>query len=207
MSNLPKMIPLGLFLLRPPEYRDAGQIYEEMLGDPYTVQALGYRCFTDVEQAYEFVAYAKREWDTGVCQRWVIEHLPTGRLAGYVGIAVKASAAELSLVMSRPGGTSRSTRGAIFAFKKIIELAQRQPEIYRLYVVCYVEGKSARLAEGLGFEREGIARNHLPLPNLGLVAADFYIYALTRPVREVGGPLPKKNKLVSILKMRATESS
>ena len=65
--------------------------------------------------------------------------------------------------------------------KKIVDWAQKQQEIYRVWSVCDVDNRaSARVMEKAGMKREGILRRWSMHPTISDAPRDSYCYSITK---------------------------
>ena len=177
----PEYIESDDLLLRPPEARDAQALFDEMLGDAETVRHLGFLRHATPDETLSFIEDAQRGWQDGTLIRWVMEIKANGRLAGLMELRPQPPRVELGLIFSRPGAAHRQ-RAGFHALRQVLKWLLAQPPIFRIYAHCAVDGKAHSFMERLGFTLEGTLINYECRPNLGLLAGDCYLYAMTRPL-------------------------
>jgi [ribosomal protein S5]-alanine N-acetyltransferase len=177
----PELIESNELLLRPPEPRDAQALFDEMLGDADTTRHLGFRRHATPDETLSFIEDAQRGWQDGTLIRWVLEDKASGRLTALIELRPQPPRAELGVVISRRGG-ARRRRAGLYALRRLLKWLLAQPPIFRIYAYCAVDGDAHSSMERLGFTLEAKLTNHECRPNLGLLAADSYLYAMTRPL-------------------------
>ncbi|MFL9864597.1 GNAT family N-acetyltransferase [Paraburkholderia fungorum] len=177
----PELIESDELLLRPPEPRDAAMLFDEMLGDPGTTRYLCCRCHVSLDETLTFIDESQRGWQDGTLIRWVLEDKSSGRLTALIELRPRPPRAELGVVISRHGG-ARRRRAGLYALRKLLKWLLAQPPIFRIYAYCAVDGDAHSSMERLGFTLEAKLINHECRPNLGLLAGDSYLYAMTRPL-------------------------
>lgn len=179
--HAPKVIETDELLLRPPEPRDAQALFDEMFSDLETVRHLTYLRHTTLDQTLAFIDMAQKDWESGALPRWVLEDKASGRLTGMIELQPRPPRAEFGVVISRRGG-ARRRRAGLVALRKFLKWLIAQPQIYRVFACCAVDGTSHTAMERLGFTLEAKMTNYEARPNRGLAAADSYLYAMTRPL-------------------------
>ncbi len=177
----PELIESDELLLRPPEPRDAQALYDEMFSDPETMRHLTYVRHTCLDDTLAFIDMSQKDWESGALSRWVLEDKATGRLTGLIELQPRPPRAEFGVIISRCGGTRRR-RAGLLALRKFLDWLIAQPPIYRVFACCAVDGNAHSAMERLGFTLEAKLTNYEARPNLGLVAGDSYLYAMTRSV-------------------------
>lgn len=178
----PELIESNELLLRPPEPRDAQALYDEMFSDPDTVRHLTYLRHTSLDDTLAFIDIAQKDWESGALPRWVLEDKATGRIVGLIELQPWPPRAEFCFVISRRGG-ARRRRASLDALRKFLRWLIAQPQIYRVFACCAVDGNAHSVMERLGFTLEAKLTNYEARPNLGLAAGDSYLYAMTRPLK------------------------
>jgi [ribosomal protein S5]-alanine N-acetyltransferase len=168
-------------LLRPLEAGDAAALFQQMLGDAETVRDLTFERHATALTTHEYITQALVGWKYGSMFRYVLVCKDTGALTAIIELTPRLPQVELGLVISRKGGTRRRRHG-IIAFRAFLDWLIGQPGVYRVFACCAVDGLAHSSMERLGFKQEGRLVNYEARPNRGLVAADSYLYALTRPV-------------------------
>jgi Acetyltransferases, including N-acetylases of ribosomal proteins len=100
---------------------------------------------------------------------------------GVIELQPRPPRAEVGVIISRRGG-ARRRRAGLDALRKFLEWLIAQPQIYRVFACCAVDGNAYTAMERLGFTLEAKLTNYEHRPNLGLPAGDSYLYAMTRPL-------------------------
>jgi [ribosomal protein S5]-alanine N-acetyltransferase len=179
--HAPEVIESDELLLRPPEPRDAQPLYEEMFSDIETMRHLTYVRHTTLDDTLAFIDMAQKDWQSGALPRWVLEDKATGRLTGLIELQPRPPRAEFGVIISRRGG-ARRRRAGLDVLRKLLKWLIEQPQIYRVFACCAVDGNAYSAMERLGFTLEAKLTNYEARPNLGLPAGDSYLFAMTRPV-------------------------
>jgi ribosomal-protein-alanine N-acetyltransferase len=181
LFRAPELIESDELLLRPPEPRDAQALYDEIFSDEETVRYLTHLRHTSIDETLVFIGMAQRDWETGELPRWVLEDKATGRLTGLIELQPRPPRAEIGVIISRRGG-ARRRRAGLDVLRKFLKWLIAQPQICRVFACCAVDGNAHSSMERLGFTLEAKMTNYEARPNLGLLASDSYLYAMTRPL-------------------------
>lgn len=179
--HAPELIESDELLLRPPEPRDAQALFDEMFSDPDTVRHLTYLRHATLDDTLAFIDMAQKDWQSGELPRWVLEDKASGRLTGMIELQPRPPRAEFGVIITRRGG-ARRRRAGLDALRKFLKWLIAQPQIYRVFACCAVDGNAYTAMERLGFTLEAKLTNYEARPNLGLPAGDSYLYAMTRPL-------------------------
>ena len=109
---------------------------------------------------------------------WVLTVHGSDRAIGMLGARSAGSRVDLGYVVGRRHwGKGYMTE----AVSGLVERMLALPEIYRVGAVCDVENvASARILEKSGFEKEGLLRRWLTLPNRSSEPRDCFVYGRTR---------------------------
>jgi RimJ/RimL family protein N-acetyltransferase len=165
-------------LLREPHIDDADAIFEEYATDPEVTRYLTWvphRARATVAEFLEGVIARRR---TGEEYSWVLTRPGPDRAIGMIGARVLGPSIDIGYVLGRRHWRQGLMSEAIAA---ITAMVLSQPDIYRVGAVCDAENVgSARALEKAGFEREGLLRRWLVLPNLSAEPRDCYVYARIR---------------------------
>jgi RimJ/RimL family protein N-acetyltransferase len=167
--------------MRPPEPRDATALFDEMLGDVATTRDLSFQRHTHLDETLAFIDEAQEGWRNGTLIRWVLEDRASGRLTALIELRPHPPRVELGVVISRRGG-ARRRRAGLYAVRTLLKWLIAQPPFLRIFAYCAVDGDAHSSMERLGFTLEAKLINHECRPNLGLLASDSYLYAMTRPL-------------------------
>jgi RimJ/RimL family protein N-acetyltransferase len=166
-------------LLRPLEPADAPALFEQILGDADTMRDLPLGRHRRVDESSAFIDWALRGWNDGSLIRYAIECRQTGRLTAVIELRPVLPRVEVSVMTSYKLGMQFGN-GEIQVLQQLVNWLLEQPGVYRVFGYCAVDGLAHKTLERIGFTREATLVNHQPRPNRGLIAADSYIYALTR---------------------------
>lgn len=172
-------------ILRPVALSDADALFDQMFNDEETMRDLSVRRHSHVDETRQFINEALNGWQFGVLLRYVIACEKTGELTALVEVRPLLPRVEIGVVIARRGGTRRRRSGLVL-LRTFIDWIIDQPGVYRLFATCAIDGKAQSCMERLGFTREGRLINYEARPNLGLEAADCYLFAITRKP-----PIPK----------------
>lgn len=176
----PEIIESDELLWRPPEPGDAQALFDEMFSDPQTMRHLTYRLHRTLDETRAFIALSELEWKAGAQARWVLQDKATGRLTALVELKPWPPRAEIGVMISRRGG-ARRRRAGIDSLRKFLRWLIAQPQIYRVFACCSVDGDAHSAMERLGFTLEAKLTNYEYRPNLPIPVGDSYLYAMTRP--------------------------
>ncbi|UIF88536.1 GNAT family N-acetyltransferase [Cupriavidus sp. UYPR2.512] len=177
--RFPALIESDDLLMRPPEVGDAHMLFNEMLGDPTTTRDLSFKRHTQLDETLAFIEESAAGWRSGTLIRWVLELRASGRLTGLIELQPHPPRVEVGFIITRRDG-ARRLRAPLYALRKLLQWTLAQPPILRIYAHCAVDGDAHSAMERLGFTFEGRLTNFECRPNLGLPAADSYLYAMTR---------------------------
>ncbi|WP_232456957.1 GNAT family N-acetyltransferase [Burkholderia ubonensis] len=183
----PKLIETDALLLRPLRLEDADELFDCIFSDFETMRDLAWRIHTHIEETRNFIALSHAGWQAGTYIHWALECKQTHRITALIELRIEMPRIELGYVICRRGATRRR-RSGISAVRKLTQWLINQPGIYRVFAHCSVDGKSHTMMERLGFELEGVVKNYEARPNIGIVAGDSYLYAMTRPTPSFTGP-------------------
>jgi RimJ/RimL family protein N-acetyltransferase len=111
-----------------------------------------------------FLEYCEGEWRRWAAGPYLIESRADGRLLGGTGFAFETPyRASIGYVLAKDAWGQGYATEAVVAQ---IEIA-RALGVVRLYALCHVDhGRSARVLERAGFDREGVLHQYLVFPNL-----------------------------------------
>ncbi|PXX21920.1 MULTISPECIES: GNAT family N-acetyltransferase [Burkholderia] len=175
----PRLIETDTLLLRPLEFRDAEELFDSIFSDFDTMRDLAWRVHTHIEETRNFIALSRAGREAGTYVHWALECKQTRRITALIELRIEPPRIELGYVVCRRGATRRR-RSGILALRKLTQWLINQPGIYRVFAHCSVDGRSHTMMERLGFELEGTVKSHEARPNIGVLAGDSYLYAMTR---------------------------
>lgn len=173
----PHRVQTERLILRRPNRDDAGAIFSRYGSDSDVVKYLSWPRHATIEATRVFLDFSDAEWARWSGGPYLIESRGDGRLLGSTGFSFETSLrASTGYVLAKDAwGRGYATE----ALRAVVDVA-RSVDIVRLYALCHVEhGRSARVLEKCGFEREGVLRRHTEFPNLSPgVPSDVAIYAI-----------------------------
>ena len=163
-------------ILRKPTVNDAGAVYARYASDAEVSRYLAWQLHQSAEMTRAFLEFSDSEWNRWPAGPYLIESREDGRLLGGTGLSFETSyRASTGYVIAKDSwGHGYATE----AVRAMVDLSQ-SVGVVRLYALCHVDhGKSARVLEKTGFQREGILRRYLEFPNLAPGSpSDVYCYA------------------------------
>ncbi|MEX3954275.1 GNAT family N-acetyltransferase [Paraburkholderia sp. EG287B] len=174
-------------IARPLTPDDCPTLFEQMFSDNETMLDLVIPRHTDAWATHAYITESMTGWQYSLRYRYGLFGEDDGALTAIVELTPRLPQVELGVMISRQGG-SRKRRKFILALRVILDWLITQPGVYRVFACCAVDGRAHSSMERLGFCREGTMINYEARPNRGLVAGDSYLYAMTRPVAQGGGP-------------------
>ncbi|WP_232441105.1 GNAT family N-acetyltransferase [Burkholderia ubonensis] len=175
----PRLIETDALLLRPLEFRDADELFDCIFSDFDTMRDLAWHIHTHVDETRSFIALSRAGWETGAYLHWALECKQTRRITALIELRIEMPRIEIGYVICRRGATRRRRSGFV-ALRKLTQWLINQPGIYRVFAHCAVDGRMHPTMERLGFTLEGVVRSHEARPNIGVLAGDSYLYAMTR---------------------------
>ncbi|CAN7582486.1 GNAT family N-acetyltransferase [Trinickia sp. LjRoot230] len=178
----PQLIETDELFLRPPTPDDAQALFDEMFSDVETMRFLPFPRHAELSDTLEYIEESKQGWESGTMLRWVLADKATGKLAGLFQLEPRPPRAEIGLITSRVGGTRRR-RAWVKMLRRMLKWLIAQPSIYRVTACCATDGPAQSFMEKLGFTLEAKLTNYESRPNIGLIAGDSYLYAMTRTIR------------------------
>lgn len=172
-------------LLRPLVPEDCQALFEQMLSDLDTMWDLPLERHVDAWQTQEYITESMAGWRFGTRYRYGLFGKDDGNLCAIIELTPRLPQIELGVMISRKGG-NRRRRDGIAALRDLLDWVMTQPGVFRVIACCAVDGRAYSAMERLGFVREAIMVNYEARPNRGLLAADSYLYAMTRPAPAAG---------------------
>jgi [ribosomal protein S5]-alanine N-acetyltransferase len=163
-------------ILRRPRLDDAPAVFARYASDVEVSRYLAWQLHQSAEMTRAFLEFSDTEWNRWPAGPYVIESRADGRLLGGTGLSFETPyRASTGYVLAKDSwGQGYATE----AVRAMVDVSQTVG-IVRLYALCHVDhGKSARVLEKTGFEREGILKRYLEFPNLEPgVPSDVFCYA------------------------------
>lgn len=174
----PELIHTERLVLRPPRVSDADLIFHAYAQDAEVTRYLVWRPHETVRETENFLTTCVASWRNGDRFSWVITLRKSVELIGMVEIRIDGFKADVGYVVARPlWGKGTAAEGLL----PVVEWAQAQESIYRVWALCDVENMaSARVLEKVGMTREGILRRNLLHPNSSDEPRDCYCYAVVK---------------------------
>jgi len=178
MSQPPTEFRTRSLILRRPVVSDAQAIFEEYAADPVATRYLTWTPHRSVETVAEFLSGLLSRAESAEEFSWVLAVHGSDRAIGMLGARSEGSRVDIGYVVGRRHW------GKGYMTEAVSGLAERMlalPEIYRIGAVCDVENvASARILDKSGFDREGVLRRWLVLPNRSSEPRDCFVYGRVR---------------------------
>jgi len=172
----PDQFETARLLLRPIEPGDAVAIFEGYAQDPAVTRYLAWCPHLSIADTQAYIASCLGE---ASLRTYVLLEPKGGQLLGCLEMWLEAPHHVcFGYVLARPWwGKGLMTE----ALSAVMAWALQQDGIWRVAAECDVENlSSARVMEKAGLRREGIFREWMVHPNLGLEPRDCFSYALVR---------------------------
>jgi RimJ/RimL family protein N-acetyltransferase len=152
--------------LRPPAEGDAAAIFGRYASDGEVLRYVGWPRHLTIDDTRSFLRFSDAEWKRWPIGPLLIESRVGGELLGSTGLAFETPyRASTGYVLARDAW---GVGYAVEALAAVVELAEHAG-VKRLYALCHAGHlTSARVLERNGFMCEGILRNYLVFPNLGV---------------------------------------
>jgi len=182
--------------LRPLEPADAPALFDSMLGDIDTMRDMPIPRHRSVAQTVQFIDEARAGWLDASLIRYVLACRETGRLTALIELKPSLPRVEVGVIISRKGA-ARKRRAGVLALQELLDWLIEQPGVYRIFASCAVDGAAHSSMRRIGFECEGTLKSYEPRPNSHQLAADSYLFAMTRPAP---APTPPANEGVAWLR-------
>ena len=153
----------------------------ELATDPYVPLIGSLPALADELQALEFIARQHERLRSGVGYSFCIADVEDGRALGTAGLWLRDLSSGRATVGYTVAPSARRRGVATKALRALTSFGWTIPELRRieLYVEPWNTG-SVRVAECVGYRREGLLRGHQPI---GGRQADMLLYAKLRPRR------------------------
>ena len=160
--------------LRAPRLEDSDAIFERIASDPQVTRYLSWPTHPDVAETRRVITEL---FNTGGDDKSLLIELRDG--GGPIGLCgwrrPNSHSAELGYCLGRPWWGQRIMSEAL---PLLIDEAQRDPEVYRVYAYCHVDNTgSARLLEHGGLTLEGRLVRYGMFPNLSPHPQDCLLFA------------------------------
>ncbi len=164
-------------LLRATTPGDAAAIFDAYATDAEVARYLTWQPHKSVESVAGFLQVIAKRCSNGDNVVWGISLDGGQRIAGMIDARINDSKVEIGYVLAREFWGQGYMPEAINA---VAEWFLADPAIHRVYAVCDIENTgSARALEKSGFEREGLLRKWLILPNVSAEPRDCFMYSRT----------------------------
>lgn len=171
----PATIKTDRLILRRPQVSDALAIFERYAGDPEVTRFLGWPKHRSLADTEAFLKVSDSEWERWPAGPYLVLSRADGTVLGSSGFTFETPyRAATGYVLARDAWGQGYATETLRAIKEVAPAIG----ILRLYALCYPEHrKSWRVLEKCGFEREGMLRSYVELPNLKAGAFDVLCYA------------------------------
>lgn len=159
--------------LRAPRLDDADALFERVASDPAVTRYLSWTPHPDVDETRRVITAL---FNVGVERTWLIE-LRNG--VGPVGLCgwrrPQRHAVEIGYCLGRQWWGQKIMSEAL---QLVIDEAQTDPAVYRVWAVCHVDNTaSARLLERSGLAFEGRLVRYGMFPNISAEPQDVMMFA------------------------------
>lgn len=186
MISAPESIVTRRLLLRKPVPGDVPAVASSYARDPEVTRYLTWLPDQSEVEVVAFIARAVAGWEKGTAFTWAITLKEDGRLIGMIDARVDAYMINVGYVLGRGHWNNGY---ATEALRAILEWAEGQHDVYRVWAVCAIENAaSARVMEKAGMVREGILRRWMVFPNISGTPQDCCCYSKTKDATE--SPVP-----------------
>jgi len=181
--NWPETIPTDRLVLRRPVERDAIAIFDGYAQDADVVRYLVWPPHRSVDDTRAYLRHTDDGWATGAELTWALTFPGDDRLIGMIAIRPNGHKADLGYVLAR---THWGQGLMAEAGRAVVDVAFRDPGVYRVWAVCDVENHaSARVLEKIGMTREGVLRRWIVHPNVSPEPRDSLCFSCVRSPRRV----------------------
>jgi [ribosomal protein S5]-alanine N-acetyltransferase len=157
--------------LRAPRIDDADAIFAGTTSDPEVTRYLTWTPHPDVDETRRVI---EEVYLAGAEPVWLVEWRDTGEFVGTCGRRRKKHAVDFGFCLGRRWwGQGIMTE----VLKLLIEDAEQDPDVYRIWAVCAVDNAaSARVLENVGMTLEGRLARYAVLPNLSPEPQDCLMF-------------------------------
>lgn len=156
------------------------EMLQDLATDPYVPLIGSLPANASPTEALDFIARKRQRLETGAGYSFCVADLAGGTALGTAGLWIADLANGRATVGYSVAPAVRRRGVAVKALRALTTFGWTLPELYRieLYVEPWNTG-SIRVAEAVGYLREGLLRSHQPIGNR---RADMLLYASVRPV-------------------------
>jgi [ribosomal protein S5]-alanine N-acetyltransferase len=160
-------------ILRAPRLDDAEALFERIASDPEVTRYLSWKPHPDVAETRRVITEL---FNVGDEKTWLIELRDGGGPVGLCGWRRPQSySVELGYCLGRQWWRRRIMSEVL---PLLLDEAQRDPAVYRVYAYCHVDNTgSARLLERGGLSLEGRLARYGMFPNISPEPQDCLLYA------------------------------
>ncbi|MGV0835859.1 GNAT family N-acetyltransferase [Mycolicibacterium thermoresistibile] len=158
--------------LRAPRSSDAQALFSRVCCDPEVARYVSWRPHVDVEETRRVV---DEVFNSGTDRTWVID-LPDVGVIGMCGWRhPEPHAVEFGYCLGRPWWGKGIASEAL---SLLVDAAQRDERVYRLWAVCHVDNQaSAGVLRRCGLTLEGRLARYAMLPNISTEPQDVLLFA------------------------------
>jgi ribosomal-protein-alanine N-acetyltransferase len=159
--------------LRPPRIDDAEELYARIASDPEVTRYLSWSPHPDVGETRRVITEL---FNVGDERTWLIELRHTSEPVGLCGWRrPERHAVEFGYCLGRRWWGQKIMSEVL---RLLLDEAQRDPAIYRVWAVCHVDNTaSARLLERSGLALEGRLVRYGMFPNVSAQPQDCLLFA------------------------------
>jgi len=174
----PEIMETRRLRLRPPVMADAVSIFEQYAQDAAVTKFLTWKPHKQIHETHEYLKRCISAWETSRAFPWALTRKEDGDLIGMIEARVDGYKMDLGYVLAR----SHWGQGYMpEAVKAVVDWAQGQDSIYRVWAVCDAENQaSSRVLEKVGMTKEGVLRRWIIHPSVSAQPRDCLCYAIVK---------------------------
>jgi RimJ/RimL family protein N-acetyltransferase len=173
----PEQVETDRLLLRKPLASDAEQILSRYAGDPEVTRYVGWRTHPSLADTRGFISWSDSEWTRWPAGPFLILARADQRLLGGTGLSFETDSRAMTGYV-----LAKAEWGRGYATEALGAMSRLAPTlgVKRLYALCHPNHRASwRVLEKCGFQREGLLRRYVILPNLSSdLPCDMFCYAL-----------------------------
>lgn len=160
-------------MLRAPRLDDAEELFERIASDPAVTRYLSWLPHPDIAETRRVIAEL---FNNGDVRTWLIELRNGGGVVGTCGLQrTSRHSVEIGYCLGRTWWGRRIMSEVL---PLLLEEAQRDPAVYRIYAYCHVDNTgSARVLERAGLALEGRLARYAVFPNISEEPQDCLLFA------------------------------
>jgi [ribosomal protein S5]-alanine N-acetyltransferase len=178
MLRAPQTLETARLSLRPIAISDASDIFYGYASDVDATRFMTFSRHRSLDEAHEYARRCVACWQDGNAFPWAIFARDVAKFAGVIELRLRPPKADFGYSICKVlWGRGYATEAAT----AVVSWAIGQPGIFRVWATCHPDNvKSANVLSKSGLRLEGRLANWEPRPNIGVLAGDSLVYALTR---------------------------